>query len=87
MGKEVRYKKEVKEVEIYRTLGEEELFLCHVHPSLSLLILAYGTSCATTLGQKYTRKCLHASDYSARTARNDILGLLHTIKHLHFLLI
>lgn len=51
MGKEARYKKEVKEVEIYGTLGEEELFLCHVHPSLSLPILAYGTSCATPVGK------------------------------------
>lgn len=34
-----------KEVEeIHGELREEELFLCHVHPSLLLLILTYGTS-------------------------------------------
>lgn len=51
MGKEARYKKELKEVEIYGTLVEEKLFLCLVHPNLCQLILACGTSCATPLGK------------------------------------
>lgn len=41
------------------------------------LILAYGTSRAAPLGQKYTRKYLHASDYSVMTARIDIFALAH----------
>lgn len=48
------------------------------------LILAYGTLCAAPSG-KNTRKYLHASDYSAVTAKNDIFAPVLTIKHLHFI--
>ncbi len=70
MGKEARYKKEVK---IYGTLKLEELFLCCVHPSLFLLIFTYRTSWAAPLGKKFTGKCIHACHYSARAESDDIL--------------
>lgn len=48
------------------------------------LILAYGTLCTAPSG-KNTQTYLHASDYSAVTAKNDIFAPLLTIKHLHFI--
>lgn len=53
MGNKARYKKDGKEREIFGTRRKEELFLHHVHPSLPLEALTYGTSCAARLGIKY----------------------------------
>ena len=50
MGKEARYKKEGKEVDIQGILREEELFQCSAPPGPLLLILTFGTLWAAPLG-------------------------------------
>lgn len=45
--------KRMERREIFGTQRKEELFLHHVHPSLPLEALTYGTSCAARLGIKY----------------------------------
>lgn len=77
-------KKEGTEVEIRGMMLEEESLLCHVHPSLwTNISIRHIVRC--TLGGKNTRKYLHASDYSAVTAKNVIFAPLLTIKHSHFM--
>lgn len=77
MGKEARYKKEVKEI--------DELFLCHVHPSLLLLILTYGTSWAAPLGKNTSENVYMHAITQLGLPEMTHFPLLHTIKHLHFL--
>lgn len=85
MGKEARYKKEVKEVEKYGALREEQLFLCHVHPSLFLLILTYGTSWAAPLGKNTSENAYMHVIIQLGLPEMTHFALLHTITHSHFL--
>lgn len=85
MGKEGRYKKEAKEVDIWN-IGVRGAISVSRSPKSASANINIWDIVGYTPGQKYTGKCILYMRVIIQRGchKNTHSALLHTIKHLHF---